>query len=68
MIFPLILIVGLDATTKGPSPLVGESKVSCSENNYSVFLRVLYTNNQTFFLILDTKMARLASAPKNTFL
>jgi hypothetical protein len=42
--------VGLDATTKGPSPLVGESKVSrestvsCSENNYFAFLRVLHTN------------------------
>jgi hypothetical protein len=35
------VIVVLDATTKGPSPLVGESKlsreskVSCSENNAS---------------------------------
>jgi hypothetical protein len=60
--------VGLDATTKGPSPLVGESKVSRSENNYLAFLRVLHTNNQLFFLTSDTKMARLASAPKNTFL
>jgi hypothetical protein len=39
------LIVGLDATTKGPSPLVGESKVSCSENNYFTFIRSLHTNN-----------------------
>jgi hypothetical protein len=45
------IIVGLDATTKGPSPLVGESKVSreskvfCSENNYFTFLRILHTNN-----------------------
>ena len=45
------VIVGLDATTKGPSPLVGESKVSreskvsCSENNYFAFIRVLHTNN-----------------------
>jgi hypothetical protein len=42
--------VGLDATTKGPSPLVGESKVSreskvsCSENNYFAFLCVLHIN------------------------
>jgi hypothetical protein len=44
-----LLIVGLDATTKGPSPLVGESKVSCSENYYFVFICVLHTNNQSFF-------------------
>jgi hypothetical protein len=37
--------VSLDATTKGPSPLVGESKVSRSENNYFAFIRVLHTNN-----------------------
>jgi hypothetical protein len=66
--------VGLDATTKGPSPLVGESKVSCeskvsrSENNYFAFTRILHTNNQSFFLTLNTKIARLASAPKNTSL
>jgi hypothetical protein len=68
------VIVGLDATTKGPSPLVGESKVSreskvsCSENNYFVFTRILHTNNQSFFSILNTKIAWLASAPKNTSL
>jgi hypothetical protein len=54
LVFPAkirILIVGLDATTKGPSPLVGESKVSreskvfCSENNYFAFIRILHTNN-----------------------
>jgi hypothetical protein len=45
------VIVGLDATTKGPSPLVGESKVSCeskvfcSKNNYFTFIRILHTNN-----------------------
>jgi hypothetical protein len=39
------VIVGLDATTKGSSPLVGESKVSCPENNYFAFIRVLHTNN-----------------------
>jgi hypothetical protein len=50
-LYVYILIVGLDATTKGPSPLVGESKVSreskvsCSENNYFVFTRILYINN-----------------------
>jgi hypothetical protein len=66
--------VGLDATTKGPSPLIGESKVSreskvsCSENNYFAFTRILHTNNQFFFLTLDTKIAWLASTPKNTFL
>jgi hypothetical protein len=66
--------VGLDATTKGPLSLVGESKVSreskvsCSENNYFAFTRILHTNNQLFFLTLDTKMAWLASAPKNTSL
>jgi hypothetical protein len=45
--FPLHpdLIVGLDATTQGRSPLVGESKVSRSENNYFAFIRVLHTNN-----------------------
>jgi hypothetical protein len=47
---------------------VGESKVSRSENNYFAFIRVLHTNNQTFFSTSDTKMARLASAPKNTSL
>jgi hypothetical protein len=62
------LIVGLDATTKGPSPLVGESKVSRSENNYFAFTRILHTNNQSFFVTSDTKMARLASAPKTTSL
>jgi hypothetical protein len=70
----LYIIVGLDVTTKGPSPLVGESKVSreskvsCSENNYFVFTRILYTNNQLFFLTLDTKIAWLASILKNSFL
>jgi hypothetical protein len=36
----LLLIVGLDARTKGPSPLVGESDVS-PENELSPKLRVL---------------------------
>jgi hypothetical protein len=70
----IFVIVGLDATTKGPSLLVGESKVSreskvsCSENNYFAFTRILHTNNQSFFSTLNTKMAWLASVPKNTFL
>jgi hypothetical protein len=42
--------------------------VSRSENNYFAFIRVLHTNNQSFFSTSDTKMAWLASAPKNTSL